>query len=244
MDKSRISDEMLSAHVDGQLSAEDSEAVLRLALSDAEVAARLDGIRRTKDLLCHAYRTPPAPVRAGRADERPRFQAIRLAAAVTLIAIVGAASWFAGQRSGANAVIDDYVVRSDWVLPSARAEDERQQIVLHLASDDPAEMERSLDQAELILAGFEYNANAPEVELIANGDGLALFRSGVTPFAERIVDLQHDYPSLRLFACARTLERLALQGVDVALLPGVDTGSIAIERIYTRVRQGWSYEEI
>jgi hypothetical protein len=28
------------------------------------------------------------------------------------------------------------------------------------------------------------------------------------------------------------------------LLPGVDTGSIAIERIYTRVRQGWSYEEI
>ena len=42
MDKSRISDEMLSAHVDGQLSAEDSEAVLRLALSDAEVAPVLD----------------------------------------------------------------------------------------------------------------------------------------------------------------------------------------------------------
>ena len=244
MDKSIISDEMLNAHVDGQLCAEDSEAVLRLALSDAEVAARLDDIRRMKDLLRHAYRSPPAPVRAIRADESSRFRAIPWAAAAALIAIVGAASWFAGQRSGANAVIDDYVVRSDWVLPSATADDERQRIVLHLASDDPAEMERSLDQAELILAGFEYNGSAPEVELIANGQGLTLFRNDVTPFAERIGALQRDYPSLRLYACARTIERLALQGVGVVLLPGVDTGSIAIERIYTRLRQGWSYEEI
>ena len=152
-------------------------------------------------------------MRAIRADERSRFRAIPWAAAAALIAIVGAASWFAGQRSGANAVIDDFVVRSDWVLPSARAEDERQRIVLHLASDDPAEMERSLDQAELILAGFEYNGNAPEVELIANGQGLTLFRNDVTPFAERIGALQRDYPSLRLYACARTIERLALQGV-------------------------------
>ncbi len=243
MDKSRISDEMLNAHVDGQLSAEDSEAVLRHAVADAEVAARLDDIRRMKDLLRHAYRSPPQRFPTFRDSGRRRIGAMSLAAAA-LVAIVGSAGWFAGQRAGAKAVIDDYVVRSDRVRPSTWAGGERQRIVLHLASDDLALMQRSLDQAELILAGFEYNANAPEVELIANGQGLALFRSGVTPFAERIDALQRDYPSLGLFACARTIERLTQQGIDVDFLPGVDTSSIAIERIYTRTRQGWSYEEI
>jgi len=244
MDKSRISEEMLNAHVDGQLSAEDSEAVLQRALSDAAVAARLGDIRRMKDLVRHAYQSPPRPRRETGTVERRRYEAIPLAAAAALIAIVGIASWFGGQRAGANAVIDGYDVRSEWVRPATATGSERQRIVLHLASDDPALMQRSLDQAELILAGFEYNANAPKVELIANGQGLALFRSGVSPFAERIDALQRDYPSLGLFACARTIERLAQQGIDVDFLPGVDTGSIAIERIYTRTRQGWSYEEI
>ncbi len=244
MDKARISDEMLNAHVDGQLSAEDSEIVLRQALHDADIATRLDDIRRMKDLLRHAYRSPPPPFAALRGNEKRRLRALPLAAAAALIAIVGVASWFAGQRSGANAIIDDYVVRSDRLRPATTAGAERQRIVLHLASDDLGQMQRSLDQAELILAGFEYNANAPEVELIANGPGLALFRSDVSPFVERIDALQRDYPSLGLFACARTIERLAQQGIDVDLLPGVDTGSMAIERIYTRTRQGWSYEEI
>ena len=244
MEKDRISDEMLSAHVDGQLTPEDSEKILRRALEDADLAARLDEVRRIKDLLRHAYRSPPRSWRHMVSDRRRRARVSGVAAMLAVIAVATLASWHAGQRHGANAVIDDYVIRNEWVQPVASGTVDHQRIVLHLSSKDTTMMQRSLDQAELILAGFEYNAHPPEVELIANGDGLDLFREGVTPFADRIDALQKSYPSLGLFACARAIERLALQGMDVTMLPGVDTGSVAIERIYTRMRQGWIYEEI
>jgi intracellular sulfur oxidation DsrE/DsrF family protein len=244
MDQKQISDEMLSAHVDGQLSDEDSDIVLRQAMEDATVARRLDEIRRLKDMLRHAYQSPPTPWRGQRRDGSDRLRPVRIAVVMALIAIASVASWYAGQRFGANAVIDDYVVRSDWVQPANATAADRERVILHLSSKDMAQMQRSLDQAELILAGFEYNADAPAVELIANGDGLELFRRDVTPFADRIEALRRSYPSLGLFACARAIERLSLQGINVSMLPGVDTGSVAIERIYTRMRQGWNYEEI
>lgn len=244
MDTDRISDEMLNAHVDAQLTAEDSDMVLRRALEDADVAARLDEIRQMKDLLRHTYGSPTQAAGDMPKARRQRTRMFGFAAVLALVAIASLASWHAGQRHGANAVIDDYVVRSEWVRPVPRGVVDHERIVLHLSSKDTTLMQRSLDQAELILAGFEYNSNPPEVELIANGDGLDLFRADVTPFAERIDSLRRSYPSLGLFACARTIERLALQGIDVTVLPGVDTGSVAIERIYTRMRQGWIYEDI
>jgi intracellular sulfur oxidation DsrE/DsrF family protein len=175
----------------------------------------------------------------------PRQRWLRVAAALAVVAVASITAWTLGHRQGAQALLDGYMAGNEWVEPSPRAvAADEQRIVLHLASGDIERLRRSLDQAELILAGFEYSSHPPQVELIANGEGLNLFRTDTTPFAARIEQLRSNYPSLGLVACARGIERLRDAGIEVEILPGVDTGSVAIERIYTRMRQGWRYEEI
>ena len=225
-----ISDEQLGAFTDGELEADEENRVFTLSEQCPELDARLCQQRKIKEMVQHAYRDIPRPRRD---DPRlvSRRSLISLAAAAVLLLAVGmAGGWFAARSAdgGMAPAGPALATNSDtWLL--------------HVASSDPAHMQRALDRAEELMTGLGASAHR-QVEIVANEGGLNLLRSDTTPFANRIRQLAEQ--DVLFFACNRAIERLREQGVEVHLVPEADTRYSALDRVVHRMQQGWTYEKI
>jgi len=225
----RISDEQLGAFTDGELDTEDECRIFTAAESCPELDARLCQQRKLKELLQHAYRDPPRPVRPGGSGKRHR-KLFGLAAAAVLLLLAGlSGGWYAGRALDSGVGPGAQLVATN---PDAW--------LLHVASDDPARMKMALDRAEALTNGAD--GVMRHVEIVANEGGLSLLRSDVTPYADRIRRLAQD--DVLFFACSRAIERLQDKGVQVRLVPEADTQYSALDRVVYRMQQGWTYEKI
>jgi hypothetical protein len=118
-------------------------------------------------------------------------------------------------------------------------------IVFHLTSSNPLRMGKLLDDVDSLLEQTQQLSQATVVEVIANGDGMDLYRSGVTSFSERIQEMSGDNSNLRFVACQRTIDQLESDGLGkVRLLPEVVRAGSGISQIVQRQQQGWSYIQI
>ena len=101
-------------------------------------------------------------------------------------------------------------------------------------------------EAALTRARFLMNdPDAPDerrVEIVANENGLDLLRSDVTPFASEIRALAEQ--DVLFFACARAIERLEQEGINVWLVPEAERRYSALDRVVLRMNEGWVYEKI
>jgi len=219
----------LGAFIDGELDTEDESRIFMAAESCPELDARLCQQRKLKELLQHAYRDPPRPVRPGGRGNQHR-KLFGLAAAAVLLLLAGlSGGWFAGRVLDAGVASGGQLVATNpdsWLL--------------HVASDDPARMKMALDRAEALTSGSD--GVVRHVEIVANESGLTLLRSDVTPYADRIRRLAED--DVLFFACSRAIDRLKEQGIQVRLVPEADTNYSALDRVVYRMQQGWTYEKI
>ena len=225
-----ISDEILGAYIDDELDPAEHAALLSRISTDSEVRARACELWQMKQLVRGAYPlAEPKSALAGRHFGTPRWTH---ALAASLLVMLGAVSgWFSSGRFENDRELAGQ-------LEAIRAQGGR--VVLHLFSDEPARMEATLQLADQ-LAGQRDEAGRPfRVELLANGPGLHLLRTGGSPYAARIEALRrHD--NLRLVACRQAIARLQERGLEVDLLPGVEEAVSAESELAQRLTQGWRY---
>lgn len=240
-----ISDEHLNAFVDGQLDADEKSRILSAINADDGLSRRACELRRLRELVQHAYETPPST---------PRRQPLRAAgygwrqavAAALLLAIGGTAGWFShGQQHQPPNLramyLDEEKAFQTAELDQAPVQGERK-ILLHLSSAEPAKLEQALDTAEQLLASYRELHQPVEIEVVANAGGLELLRADVSPFAERVSDLQRKYDNLTFLACQTAMNRLRReQHVTPDLLPEALVTPNALEEILNRLQQGWVY---
>jgi intracellular sulfur oxidation DsrE/DsrF family protein len=119
--------------------------------------------------------------------------------------------------------------------------DGRENYLLHVVSGDPEQMYAALEQARFLLDAAG-EGEVGHVEIIANERGIDLLRSDVTPFATEIAELQQQ--DVVFYACSRTIERLNEEGIEVVLVPDARQEYTAIDRVVSRMQQGWQYEKI
>jgi len=225
-----ISDEQLSAFMDGELEADEENRIFTLSEQCPELDARLCQQRKIKEMVQHAYRNVPEPRRRNNRGG-PRGGLFSLAAAALLALTIGLAGGWLAARShdGVTEPVAGAVPASQdtWLL--------------HVASSDPARMQLALDRAEELMSGPNATARS-RVEIVANEGGLDLLRSDRTPFADRIRALADQ--DVLFFACSRAIDRLKEQGVDVQLVPEANAHYSALDRVVHRMQQGWTYERI
>ena len=113
--------------------------------------------------------------------------------------------------------------------------------LLHVASGEPADMAAALERAEQLLRASPED-EFRHVEIVANEKGLNLLRSDVTQFAAEISVLQAN--DVVFYACSKTIQRLEEDGVEVRLVPHTIAEYTALDRVVTRMQEGWSYEKI
>jgi intracellular sulfur oxidation DsrE/DsrF family protein len=229
MKDQEFSEEQLNAFVDGELDPEEKSRLYNESSRSPELDQRLCKQRKLKELVAHAYENVPGPSRSPMSPlSRGNVLGKTLAAGI-LIVIGLAGGLFVHNKleHGSGAAVAPVAKVSNYLL--------------HVTSDEPEQMLAALQHAEQLLeeAGED---EVRQVEIIANERGIDLLRSDITPYIREISTLQDR--DVVFYACSRTIERLEQQGVQVLLVPHTNAEYTALDRVVTRMQEGWVYEKI
>lgn len=229
-----FSEEQLNALVDGELDPEERSRVYNSSSRQPELDQRICQQRKLKELVKHAYedvrqaeRSPTPPF--SRNGPITRALVASLLLALGIMAGVGGHMWVEQKSFGASSFVTDQAIA------------ESGNYLLHVTSGDQEQMRAALEQARFLLGAAD-EEQAAHVEIVANERGINLLRSDVTPFAREIAELQaHD---VVFYACSRTIERLSEEGIEVVLVPNTRKEYTALDRVVTRMQEGWKYLKI
>jgi intracellular sulfur oxidation DsrE/DsrF family protein len=225
----RISEEQLNAFVDDELEPEEKARIYSEANHQPELDKRLCQQRKVKELVKFAYHDVPKPLRKGTKSLGRGGPLGRALAASVLLAFGMAVGFIA--KSAIDQTTD----------PTFVAATEPSKYLLHVASGDPVELAAALERAEFLLETAA-DDGVRQVEIVANEQGLNLLRSDVTPFAAEISVLQAN--DVVFYACSKTIQKLENNGVEVRLVPHTIAEYTALDRVVTRMQEGWHYEKI
>jgi intracellular sulfur oxidation DsrE/DsrF family protein len=225
-----FSEEQLNAFVDGELDPEERSRFYNEAEHSDELDRRLCQQRKLKELVRHAYDDVPAPRNPARTPlPRSAFFGRVLAAGVLLA--LGLSAGLVTHR-----YLDEAAAGGD-AQPVAAIEN----YILHVASGEPEQMGAALEKARSLLDSAP--AGQPrQVEIVANERGIDLLRSDVTPFAREIRALADS--DVVFYACSRTIQRLQERGVEVRIVPEANVEYTALDRVVSRMQDGWNYVKI
>lgn len=234
-ERNTCSDEEVHRFIDEELSGYERSRIVELLERNPQLADRVKRYRTVDDLLRQAFDEVETPAPRS-APEHRRSTLPRIAAAAVLFVPLGfLAGWLARPT-----LLDQGVARSlaggVSVQPTSGT---LRHALFHIDADDPAAMERLLEQAESILA--RSGDRDTHVEVVANAGGLNLLRADTSAYAERIRKLLARYPNLTIVACANAIKRFEERGTDVLLFSEVKMDETAIDHIVQRLQQGWTY---
>lgn len=242
-----ISDEHLNAFVDNQLDADEKSRILLAINADETLNRRACELRRLRELVQHAYDTPPpSPPRQSFSGRGKTWR--QITAASLLLALGGTLGWFSHAQQAQPLELQAMYLDEEKAFQTAKlnqapiAERSERKILLHISSAEPDKLERALDTAEELLTTYEKLRQPIELELVANAGGLNLLRADTSPYAERIRQLQWQYENLTFLACQTAMDRLRREHASTPeLLPEAIITPSALEEILNRLQQGWMY---
>jgi len=231
----KFSDEFINAFVDDQLTLEEKQQVYARLSSDEALKWQICELRRTHDLIGLAYKEPPLPARGLTPSKSKRKYNIGVAAGLALI--VGAvAGWFLHQAPTPN---------TSTAAQVATDAKESAKVLIHVSDGHVDHLKNALDEVESLMQYYRDSKQTARVEVVTNGQGLGLLLADITPFAERVLSMQKQYPGLSFVACQNTIERFQQEtGLAAKLLPGVVVIDSGVAQIMRRQHQGWAYIQV
>lgn len=151
-----------------------------------------------------------------------------------------AASIILGMLLGAGA-LSVYVTPTQSPLENIAAfsAQEKAKFMVHLDSNKPEKMLKTLAKAESLLSSNP----SSQVEIIANYQGIQIF-DGKNADIEQVKALLTKYDNLKLIACQRAVEKALEEGKTLNLLPQVQSNQPAIDVVVDQLKQGWTYIKI
>jgi intracellular sulfur oxidation DsrE/DsrF family protein len=224
----QFSEEQINAFVDDELDPEEKSRILAEARHCEDLDQRLCQQRKLKELVKLAYEDVPGPKRKA-PGSLGRGGLFGRALAASLLLALGLVLGFVG-RQAIDSTIDPAAVAA-----------QPDKYLLHVASGAPRDMAAALERAEMLLASSP-DDGVRQVEIVANEQGIDLLRSDVTQFATEISVLQDN--DVVFYACSKTIERLEEHGVEVRLVPHTIVEYTALDRVVSRMQEGWQYEKI
>jgi len=231
----KFSDEFLNAFVDEQLSLEERQQVYACLAKDDALNRQVCELRKLHGLVRLAYEQPPVPPQGLTSFATRRGLGLGLAAGLALI-IGGVAGWFLHQSPPPQSTA---VAQA---TPDAR---DPAKVLFHVSDGRPEHLRNALDEVESLMQYYRKSHQRARVEVVANGDGLNLLLSGISPYAERVRRMQKEYPGLKFVACQNTIDRIRHEGgLNVKLLPGVEVTDSGVAQIMRRQHEGWAYIQV
>jgi len=250
-DNRSISEERLNAFIDGELDAAEKNEFFESLGKDTALSQQVCELRQLSELVRHAYDKPPESEKYCETKPR-RMNTWGRAAAATLLVGLGAMLGWAGNQP-AGQIEDSDVHAMYWDkdrsfqntdINKIASQPGTKRVIVHLNTSSIARFEQALDTAERLLETYAGSELGAEVEVVTNASAIKMLRTGYSPYAQRVRELQERYLNLTFLACrdaidhVRELEEL---DTDITLLPDVDVTQSALEHILNRLSEGWVY---
>lgn len=240
--------ETLNAYLDGEL---DTETITRLethVTADSRLQRHLNELDQVRALVRAAYTPigePASP--AGRRISYRHLIGYGLAATLLVGLGIGIERWHRPAISDYNLLASlpshAQVIQPAHLEVAAPASEQR--AIFHVVSANPQSVKSTLEHVEQLLRRNHNSGKPLRVEIVANAEGLDALRADTSPVREQIARLHKDYPNIAFLACGTTIARVNReQGIEMKLLPQVSVTSSALNRILSRLRQGWMYIRI
>ena len=230
--KLNISDELLNSFVDNELEPDEKSEIFDSINQNNALKQRVGELRGLKAMVQHSYQQPPVVNKRIKRYRHPHIGS--LAASLLLLLLGGTLGWFISTASKeAPAEIQSKALIEDCG-----------KIILQVSNSNPVRLRSALDKAENLLEAYKRANRQLKVEVFADGSGIDLLRSDVSPYAARIGLMKEKYPNLDFVACNQAIGLLQKSGVIVHLLPHVSTAPSSAIEINKRLREGWDYVRV
>lgn len=231
----KFSEEMINAYADGELQGSEKAEFEQVLMHDAELQQSVEKVMALKSSIKQAYADIELPV-------EPVHKPVNYAvAAYVLFLLLG----FSGGWLSSGLVTDPVATSHDVGVDSGIANVEQaEKYILHIGSHDVEKFKHVLDKAETLVSRYQDDLQLIELEIIANANGLDLFRESASPYAQRVKQLSNKYPNIKFIACTNAIERLREKGIEPDLINAVHQGPTALDQVVKRMNQGWTYIKI
>jgi len=261
-DYPRVSDELLQAFVDDQISADDKAELYQLIGHDPQINRQVCELRKLRDLVRLGYRDTPQPPSARREKDSRVGSWLRLGVAASVLLTLGVVLGLQFRLNPPPAVVVATTAPLNTAQPAPDAAQKvakgqasrkallavdrpQSRVLIHVTENDAARLGQALEEIDELMRHYQRENEIARVEVVANGRGLDLLRSDTSGFAERIAALQREHGNLVFAACQNTMDRLKReQGVVVRLLPGVIVIDSGMAELMRRQHQGWTYLQV
>lgn len=125
---------------------------------------------------------------------------------------------------------------------TARAQDPPHRIAIQVDSNDAAIMNLALNNASNLVAHYKARGESAQVEMVADGPGLAMLRADTSPVKPRIAAMKATLPGLTFSACENTKRAMEkAEGKEIALVPEATLVPSGVVRLVELEEHGWSY---
>jgi len=233
MKEQQYSDEILNAYVDGELSADDNNAILNSMKSDKALLRRVRDLERVKSLVGTSFNEVPN----SNYEKSIKGNKPSLSIAASVLLLLGVVSGWIGHDLLNKDETSTQIVVSE--------KKDTWNIVLHVNTNDKYIQKTILDETESLLESFKDSEKKAKVEIVAYGQGVFLFDKSKSKYQDRLESLKNNFTNLSYAVCGRTLKRIEQkQDRKINLIADMTISRSGIYQIIKRQKQGWNYIRI
>ena len=132
-------------------------------------------------------------------------------------------------------------------LATARAQDKPtsemvHKIAIQVSENDPAMMTLALNNAQNILNHYKKLKRKVDIQVVAFGPGLHLFRDDTSPVKARLSTMALEHPNLTLSACGNThANHMKAEKKEIKLVSEAKVVSSGVVELAELQERGYSY---
>ena len=128
---------------------------------------------------------------------------------------------------------------------SKAAESKEHRVVFQVSDNRVEIMNLALNNAANVSTFFAESAEDVQIEIVAYGPGLHMFRIDTSPIRERVTEFPKSMKNVVFSACGNTIESMTKnEGKAVSIFPGIRIVKAGVVRLMELQEAGWSYIKV
>lgn len=124
----------------------------------------------------------------------------------------------------------------------ALADGKAHYLAIHVDENDPQKMNIALNNAANVTQYYAEKGEDVEIEIVAYGPGLHMYRQDTSPVKDRIAAMSLENDKLKFSACGNTMAGMAKkEGKKPELIGEATVVPSGVVRLMELQEEGWSY---
>lgn len=115
-------------------------------------------------------------------------------------------------------------------------------VAIQVSTSDPAVMNLALNNVVNLTTYYEGIGDSVQIELVAYGPGLNMFRDDKSPVKDRLKSIKESLPNVTFSACSVTKKAMEKsEGKTITIVPQAGLVPSGAVRLVQLQEEGWSY---